>query len=61
MVIVANEQFVDLVAVVIGQGIQQRSLENCGHRAEPLAEGDILASTARQDCHELAALGRDVA
>ena len=49
------------MAVVIGQGIQERPLQDRGRGAEALAEGDVLASTARQYGHEPAAPRRDVA
>src|SRR5271157_4987706 len=61
MVVPADEQLVDDVALVISQRIQERPLQNRGLGAEALTEGDILASTARQYCHEPAAARRDVA
>ena len=61
MVVPADEQLVDDVALVIGQRIQERPLQDRGLGAEALAEGDVLASTARQYGHEPAAARGDVA
>ena len=61
MVVAADVQLVDLAAVFIGQGIQERPLQDRGRGAEALTEGDVLASSARQYGHESAVPGRDVA
>src|SRR3954468_15614638 len=59
-IVPADAQLVDDVASVIAQRIQERPLQDRGRGAEPLAEGDVLVSTARQYGHESAAPRRDV-
>ena len=61
MVVAADEQLVDDVAVVIGQRIQQRPRQCRGCGAEAVAKGDVLTSSARQHRHEPAVAGGDVA
>ena len=61
MIVPADEQLVDDLALVISQRMQERPLQDRGLGAEALTEGDILASTARQYGHEPAAARRDVA
>ena len=60
MVVLAEEQLIDDVALIIAQRIQERPLQDRGRGLEPLAEGDVLASTPRQDGHEPAAPSGDV-
>src|SRR4051812_12507330 len=61
MVVCTDVQLVDLAAVFIGQGIQERPLQDRGRGAEALTESDVLASSARQYGHESAIPGRNVA
>src|SRR5580658_4766062 len=61
MVVPADEQLVDDVALLISPLIQGRPLEDRGLGVKAVAEGDILASTARQYGHEPAASRGDVA